>query len=1116
MNRLLKFSKAVKETVFKFLDVHLLSIVASIVGGFLLFKVPQIANLWLQLPSLSLELIGFIGLVFLLIILYPVTLLWLWQRTLFCIYAAKERKKLVSFIHGSSTLKRATDILLFPPRNSTRVLLLIARKFTPLSQGMLGWVLVATLAVIGLWLMSQTPLDLPMSYLMAGAFVRMSGFWIVMVAAWLGFGKYFGVENVLDDTLTQTKDSLELVVRQQQVWRSAGRVLSWIAISTVVGELLWITAALQFPYASYRLYSVWAAFHLPATLVGSMIVVDMTQLLVASRTRSYFVLGIIVLAFLPSLQSNSIQDQASTDKSAKVTATTTKTATTEAKAESAKASSEAWMTSFEARIDSRPKGPVVIVAASGGGSRAALFSALVLQHLASQPMVWGTAEQAQDSQAPANTPADNITSTDGKQQNTWADNIVLISSVSGGSLTTARYIADPSLGAAKATPLIYTTTDELKLRTKERLKDWTTKKDNPTMKALPVPQQVEEEELKRLKKILDTLNNDPTNSDPQIAASIATAFSSKLADDMAADFMAPILRGVLTPFATRGDTLYQFWQTLFSWNTIAQNNYSFDIPDRVEKDGKPQSRPLAVLNTTDVETGRRVMIGFPPIQEGLLVGSQAFPSQVRRATGSTTRSTIYGAVALADFSPEKVTSLSLTRSVRLSSNFPWGFGVQPLNQNSTPPIQPTENTPTARGQGIRESLPLIDGGVVDNTGIDSIAEIFESLLLRAEADPFGTSARIIDKLKRRGIVFIEIDSGAKPTSNESDDTATGEILKPLTALNNAAYTNALRIGDDLIDDMLLKFSASPLAANLSPISFGQLGVANPYFSDLQESQVRAALGIVFPGDADPDRALQSLYHYRFSCNHSKETKADVMTAFALGPKDKAIVYAMFLSEAQQWQDWSKRAGKNYRLYQEYFPDASTEIKKLPKEQAQQLAFQLIDRTQTELQTLQERIKESEGKGLSPFEKEKRLKRIVTMLISIRSLASVDGAWEMKSDLWQSLTEITRYLDSDLLAKRETTTQAGSEATSVKEATIVRIDSDQIKELFNYTKRTREETKWEASSTSNAISLPVQKSVESPDSVTQNVAPPLLRDAMRQKSAESQRSEEQRKFFKSKN
>lgn len=1093
------------ESIYGFADVHLLSILASIIGGVLLFKVPQITNLWTQLPNTGLELIGFVALVSILILLYPVTLLWLWQRTLFGIYAAQWREKIVSFIQGSNLLKRATDYLLFPPRFTTRVLLLIARKFTPLSKGIFGGVLVVFLAVAGVWLMWQTPLDLPMGYLMAGAFIRMCGFWILMVAVWLGFGKYFGVENVLDDTLTQTKDSLDLIVRQQQVWRSAGRVLSWIAISTCVGELLWITAALQFPNASYRLYSVWAAFHLPAMLVGSMIVVDMTQLLVASRTRIYFVLGIIVLMFIPSLQSNSIQDEPSTGKSATAAAT---------KAESEKAASEAWLNSFEERIDSRPKGPVVIVAASGGGSRAALFSALVLQHLASQPMEWGTPKPGQGAQTATETPA-----TDGKGKTTWADNIVLISSVSGGSLTTARYIADPSLGAKTVKALNYTSTNELKLRTKERLEDWTTTENGSAMKALPVQQQVEEEELERLKKILDTLNDVPTKSDPTIAASITAAFSSKLADDMAADFMAPILRGVLTPFATRGDTLYHFWQTLFGWNTIAQNNYLLNSSVSEAEEGQPHSLPHAVFNTTDVETGRRVIIGFPPIQEGLLVGSQAFPPQVRRATGSTARSTIYGAVALADFSPEQITSLSLTRSVRLSSNFPWGFGVQPLNHDSQPPIQPTANTPTARGQGIRDSLALIDGGVVDNTGIDSIAEILESLLLRAEADPFGTSARIVDKLRRRGIVFIEIDSGAKPTGSDTDETTMGDVLTPLTALNNAAYTNALRIGDDLIDDMLLKFSASPLAANISPLPFGQLGVANPYFRDLQESQVRAALGIVFPGDSDPDRALQSLYHYRFSCNHSKETKADVMTAFALGPEDKAIVYAMFLSEAQQWQDWSRQAKNNYRSYQEYFPDSPTEIKKLTKEQAQQLAFQLIDRTQTELQTLQARIAENEGSnGLSQFEKEKRLKRIVTMLISIRSLASVDGAWEMKSDLWQSLSGITRYLDSDLLAKRVavTTAPAGSEATSVDEATIVRIDPEQIKELFDYTKRTRQETKWEASSTSNMISSPIQTSVETSDSVKQTIAPPLLRDAMRQKSAESQRSEEQRKFFKSKN
>jgi Patatin-like phospholipase len=1090
--------------LFQFIDVHLLSIIASVVGWLLLFKVPQITNLWLQWPNSSLELLGYLIFVALLIILYPITLLWLWQRTLLSVFAGEFREKLVGFFNDSNLLKRTADIVLAPSRTSTRILLVIAKKFAPASSGMLGYTLILILAVCGVWLMYWTPLDLSGGYLMIGAYIRMCGLWTILLAVWLFFGKRFGVQVVLDDSITKTGMTDDLSARQQRVWRTAARVLSWLAITTTVGEMLWITADMKLPYASFRLYSVWAAFHIPATCVGLMILWDMAKILIGSSARNYLLVGIVVVVFFSSLPGNRIHDlppQKASDLATRV------------KSDQAKLENdEAWLLSLEQRIDSCPNGPAVIVAASGGGSRAALFSALVLQHLANQPMTWS--DPKNKTEAASEGPGSDAD----KTHSSWADNIVLVSSVSGGSLTTARLVANPQLGTSKVASLQYTSSDELWQRTKQKLEAWTKKPEDSVKSPKPPESTAESEEVIRLKKIHKVLAKSELDAaDKPVAEAVADAFTSELADDMAADFMAPILRGVLTPFASRGDTLYQFWQSRFGWASIQQNNYLAGSRSESEtkQDSSQPSRPLAVINTTDVETGRRVIVGFPPLQAGLLAGSQRFPDEIRQSVNTAGRSTTFDAVALADFGSEKATSLSLTRSVRLSSNFPWGFGVQQFNDSSIPALSLFDNAPSARGQGRRQSLALIDGGVVDNTGIDSVAAIFESLMLRAEADPFGTSARIIDKLRRRGVVFIEIDSGAKPTGNASDETILGEVLKPLTALNNAAYTNALRIGDDLINDLLLKFSASPLAANLSPLPFGRLGTVNPYFQGLNESQVRAALGIVFPGDADPERALQSLYHYRFSCNHSKETKADVMTAFALGPDDKAIVFAMFLLESQQWYEWVRLRESQYRSYRQFFPDTVTELKKLPKDKAQQLAFQLIDRTQIELQSLQARIDESkDSEGLSQFEKEKRLKRIVTMLISLRTLSEIDGAWDMKSELWQDLSRITKYLDSDKLAQRIPTAQAGTDSQQPSQATIVQLDTEQLNVLFNETNRTRQQSKWADNANPEIWKVPMQASIENPEAAI-SFNPPLLSEAIRQKSTETRKSEEQSKFFKTK-
>jgi Patatin-like phospholipase len=1081
-----------------FIDVQVFTLVSSIAGGYLLLQVPQISNLWWQWPNSGLELLGFLAFLAILIVLYPITLIWLWQRTLLSVYNEELRQSLITRVNRHPLLKRTSQFALVLPRAGTRILFLAARAFAPVSSGKFGIALIFAIVGLGIWLLLRK-IEFAGIYLLMSAYARMCGFWMLLLALWLYFGRRFGVEVVLDDSLASLTDEKCLAAKQQRVWRTAGRVLSWLAITSTIGELFWIAADFQISYASFRLYSVWAAFHIPASVVGFMILVDMAQILTGSRVRNYLVLAILFLVFIPSIVSDRIQDpQKSTGISQSVAANDTESGRViEAKSENPPID-ETWLTSFEKRIDSRPDGPAVVVAASGGGSRAALFSALVLQHLANQPMEWKT----------TSTSTDESTAPPGRSdirsfESNWANQIVLMSSVSGGSLTTARFIADPQLGIKTVSSLNYTSETELWQRTRKKLEEWTRPPDGDLKAALkPDPSVAQDkEEVARLKKILDVMvKNDSTqakslkddNTSEAIETSVGCAFTSQLADDMAADFMAPILRGVLTPFASRGDILYQFWERRFNWEGIEQNN------------SLHPTRPLAVINTTDVETGRRVIVGFPPLPRGLLSGAPKFPSAMRQSTYSADRSTTFDALALADFSPASATSLSLTRSVRLSSNFPWGFGIQDLDERSRPSLASFIDAPSARGQDKRESLALIDGGVVDNTGIDSIAAIFDSLMLRAESDPFGTAARIIDKLRRRGVVFVEIDSGAKPTSSSTDDSLLEDILAPLNALNNASYTNSLRIGDNLINDMLLKFSASPLAANLSSLPFGQLGTVNPYFKNLDDTQVRAALGIVFPGTADLPRALQSVYHFRFSCNHSKETRADVMTAFALGPDDKAVVYAMFLSESQKWAEWASSQKTKYKAYQEFYPGAKSSIGDLSKDRAEQLAYQLVDRIRNELQLL----KQTNGVVAGQLEKEKRLKRVVTMLIGMRTLSDIDSAWDKKSELWLDLAEMSAYLDSAKLAQIEEVATVGTGPNPTAQSAAIELFPEQLEQLFNKTSGHREKSRWAKETNAEVLTKPIVQTNASAE-------PPLLRDAILEKSQESRNYENQKDFYKSK-
>ena len=87
-----------------------------------------------------------------------------------------------------------------------------------------------------------------------------------------------------------------------------------------------------------------------------------------------------------------------------------------------------WYRFIEDRLTSIPEDePVVIVFASGGGSRAAIFTALTLEFLARTHV--GSLGQRQSPGEPS------------ESRRSWADNIVLISAVSGGSLATAHFVA---------------------------------------------------------------------------------------------------------------------------------------------------------------------------------------------------------------------------------------------------------------------------------------------------------------------------------------------------------------------------------------------------------------------------------------------------------------------------------------------------------------------------------------------------------------------------------------------------------------------------------------------------------------------------------------------------
>lgn len=258
-----------------------------------------------------------------------------------------------------------------------------------------------------------------------------------------------------------------------------------------------------------------------------------------------------------------------------------------------------------------------------------------------------------------------------------------------------------------------------------------------------------------------------------------------------------------------------------------------------------------MFNSTNVYNDTRLVVGFPRMP--ILSDPDNF--------GLETFSGMAPAKRLHQL------NIPLSRAVRLSSNFPFGFHVAHIDLTyRVNPEQEGENEQDTLAYTYPQSAYLLDGGIVDNTGLDSIYEFFIRLKYdagnaksvpqnREAADEIKNldvkaSAEILDELEKRGVIIVEIDSGLKPHGSQMPNASIQSIflstIAPLNGLTNAAYINAKRMKRSYIVDL------------------------QRTFSDRFEIQ-----------------------HVVFQCNYFKEEN-QVMTAWSLGPYDKGSVIARFL------------------------------------------------------------------------------------------------------------------------------------------------------------------------------------------------------------------------------
>ena len=638
-------------------------------------------------------------------------------------------------------------------------------------------------------------------YPLMGAACQGLGMILAGIGLWFVFRPFFTVERVTLEDGSNERSTL---------W-NLGRLLGWLLLTAGLGELLWILASTEGAgyLVSYRLYTIWAVAQALAFIMLMGLLVDRLHRLHRNWPVRPLAVGLMVMSFWIATRWETLSPN-DADQFIRGKGEAADTARSSIPPDKRAA---LWFAQFKNRLDAIPEkdGPVILVAASGGGSRAAIFSALALETLARTPI---------DPKEPM------LGKSTKKEVRTWADNTVMISSASGGSLATAYYVhrlrpisKDSTLARSHDDPLanLRNTTeseliaaleelsnDQLKTVVK-KLAEQATDRENLLSKAtrikdllkVPTREALGErflemkkkrdkwsKELDALKEDHDQLATKEAQLDAKtrnkreadragirkireaelgaledLSASVYTdlfvqhlgnhstplsneeqeisewVLKSQAFDEMCLDFMAPIMRGVLSPTLGRGDALGRFWSNRFDWYN-STNFHGYAKPKgghEYEVPAFEAYHPLVLFNACDAVQGSRLVAGFP-----------ALPNDLWKKDDEDATATKHRIKSLNEHDPNF--RIGLGRAVRLSSNFPFGFRVLAV-----------------QGEDRDKVIHMVDGGVVDNTGLDTVHEIFRALNDHADGTKLNRSAYyevardILKKLRKRGVIIFEVE-----------------------------------------------------------------------------------------------------------------------------------------------------------------------------------------------------------------------------------------------------------------------------------------------------------------------------------------------------------------------
>jgi len=99
-----------------------------------------------------------------------------------------------------------------------------------------------------------------------------------------------------------------------------------------------------------------------------------------------------------------------------------------------------------------------------------------------------------------------------------------------------------------------------------------------------------------------------------------------------------------------------------------------------------------------------------------------------------------------------------------------------------------------------EEVHFLDGGMVDNTGVDSVLAI----LSKIELTKTPSCQKLAKELRRRGIFLIEIDAGAG-SGDVAKSGPLSRVTQPFGGYNRGVYTAAKRSRDRNIAELRTQY-----------------------------------------------------------------------------------------------------------------------------------------------------------------------------------------------------------------------------------------------------------------------------------------------------------------------